>query len=394
LRRWAAALPWVAAGVVVLAAGIWLGGHPSWLPDPVRDAFVDPDASLTNEATDEIKNNYWRAPSGELLRNSSVDGMIEALRKRYHDRFSHYFSPRDFKKFQDLTSGEFSGVGMSVREIKRGLRVTDVFANTPARAAGIRKGDEVIAVNGRSIAGKDAELTTAEIKGPEGTTVKLTVVRPSTGAKRVRTVKRARIEVPVVKGAMKSVGGKPVGYVRLSTFSRGSHAALRSEVDRLYEKGAEGLVLDLRANGGGLLAESVLDASVFLPGGETVVSTSGRKQPTRVYRAFGDPVDRRPMVVLIDHDTASAAEILTAALEDHEYATVVGTRSFGKGVFQEVIPLGNGGALDLTVGEYLTPDGTSLAGKGIRPQVPARDLPGTKADEGLLKALGVLGQEL
>ncbi|MDX6662486.1 MAG: carboxyl-terminal processing protease [Solirubrobacterales bacterium] len=378
----------------MLAAGIWLGGHPQHLPAPLRDAFVDPRAALSTEVTKEIEDSYYKAADPKLLESASIDGMIAALRKRYGDRFSHYFSPSDFAKFKQLTSGEFSGVGLSVRQIKAGLRVTEVFPGTPARAAGIRAGDQIVAVNGRSIARRDAQLTTAEIKGRPGTRVRVTVVSPPAKARRELTLERRTIQIPVARGRIERAGGKPVAYVRLSTFSRGSHAAVRDQVDRLYAKGAQGLVLDLRRNGGGLLAEAVLNASNFLPRGELVVTTKGRRQDTHVYRAFGGPVPRKPMVVLIDRDTASAAEILTAALGDHRLAEVVGTRSFGKGVFQQVTQLENGGGLDLTVGEYLTPKGLSLAGKGVQPDVAASDKPKTKADEGLSRALAVLGSKL
>jgi carboxyl-terminal processing protease len=184
-----------------------------------------------------------------------------------------------------------------------------------------------------------------------------------------------------------------VGYVRLAGFFPGAHGELRKEVERLYEQGAQGLVLDLRGNGGGLLTEAVLVSSIFVPNG-VIVSTHGRTQSTKTFEATGDPLPRHPMVVLINGDTASASEIVTAALEQAGIAKVVGTTSFGKGTFQEVIPLNNGGALDLTVGEYLTRDGTSINGIGIAPQVKAKDIPSTKPDEGLQKALQTLAPQL
>ena len=162
---------------------------------------------------------------------------------------------------------------------------------------------------------------------------------------------------------------------------------------KLQDHGAQGLVLDLRGNGGGLLEEAVLNASIFLPKGETVVSTDSRSQGHAVYKTKGDNLPALPIVVLIDRNTASAAEILTAALADDAGAKTVGTRSYGKGVFQQEMDLSNGGALKLTVGEYFTPNGTNLAGKGIHPDVRAPDLPGTARDEGLERALGVLSAQ-
>jgi carboxyl-terminal processing protease len=153
-------------------------------------------------------------------------------------------------------------------------------------------------------------------------------------------------------------------------------------------------VLDLRDNGGGLLNEAVLSASLFLRQGELVVSTDSRTMGEREYEAGGEPLPRHPTVVLINRDTASAAEILASALGDHHLATIVGTRSFGKGTFQELIHLSAGGALDLTVGEYFTADGVSLAGKGIKPDVRAVDDPETPRDEGLQRALDLLAKRI
>jgi carboxyl-terminal processing protease len=385
----------LAAGVVVvLGAGMWLGGHPDRLPETLRDAFVDDRLVLNAEAVDTIEDNYFHPVDSERLDDASIDGMVEELRRRYKDRFSHYFDPSERARFEEVTEGRFSGVGLSVSEVERGLRVARVFPGSPAEGAPIRVGDVIVSVNGDSIAGEDADVATARIKGPAGTEVRLGVLRPSTGRTRQLRLERARVEVPVVDSRLRRAGGTRVGHVQLTSFTPGAHGELRAALQRVEGRGARGIVLDLRGNGGGLLKEAVLTSSLFLEEGERVVSTDARSEGARVYDAVGDPLPSLPMVVLINRDTASAAEILTAALQEHGVATVVGTRSFGKGVFQQVIELSNGGALDLTVGEYFTPDGTSLAGKGIRPDVRAVDRPATRADEGLRRALRVLGGEL
>ena len=202
------------------------------------------------------------------------------------------------------------------------------------------------------------------------------------------------MELPVAQGEIRRAGTSKVAHVRYASFRAGAHGELRSTLERLYRRGAEGLVLDLRDNGGGLLNEAVLSASVFLSKGELVVSTDSRTMGHRDYEATGDPLPQHPTVVLINRDTASAAEILASALGDHRLATIVGTRSFGKGTFQEVIHLAAGGALDLTVGEYFTADGASLADKGIKPEVRAVDDPETPRDEGLRRALAVLAEKM
>jgi carboxyl-terminal processing protease len=324
------------------------------------------------------------------LDNASIDGMISELRHRYDDRFSHYFTPAEYERFQQ--GARLSGIGVAVTEVDRGLRVATVYKGTPAREAGIEAGEVITAVNGESIAGKDADAVTSQIRGPAGTDVTLTV-EGLNGKSREVTVTRREVQVPQVAGRLEEIGGVKVGYVRLAGFFPGAHGELREKVESLYDSGAQGIVLDLRGNGGGLLTEAILVSSIFVPDGR-IVSTEGRTQSDRSFDATGDALPRHPMVVLINGDTASASEIVTAALEQSGLATVVGTTSFGKGTFQEVIPLKNGGALDLTVGEYLTRNGSSINGTGIPPQVKAKDNPDTKPDEGRDQALQVLAGEL
>jgi len=380
-----------AALIAFLCAGLWLGGHPNDLPQSLRNVFVDESTTLSGEAAEIIEDDYYRNVSREELNNGSIAGMVDALRRRHKaDRFSHYLNPKQAQLLDEETQGRFTGVGLSVSEVKRGLRVVEVFKDSPAAKAGIDVDDVIVSVNGKSIAGESSDLSTAKIKGAAGTEVTLGVLRPSTGKTRRLTIERQEISTPVVESSMRRIAGDRLGYVRLTGFSEGAHEALRSAVTRLEHRRAQGIVLDLRGNPGGLLTEAVSTASVFLPKDEKVVTTDSRTEGGRVYRAAGDPVARRPIVVLIDRGTASAAEILASALADHGLAVVVGTRSFGKGLFQNVLDLSNGGELDLTVGEFFTADGISLAPKGIQPDVFAKDRPGTKADEALQRALAVL----
>jgi carboxyl-terminal processing protease len=393
--RAASAAALAAALIAFLCAGLWLGGHPNDLPETLRGVFVDESTALSGEAAEIIEDDYYREVQRSKLNDASIRGMVAALRKRHReDRFSHYFDPSEAQILDEETKGRFTGVGLSVSEVKRGLRVVEVFKRSPAAKAGIDVDDVIVAVDGKPIAGESSDLSTAKIKGPAGTEVTLGVLRPSTGKTRRLTIERQEISTPVVESSMRLSGGARVGYVRLTGFSEGAHGALRSAVSRLEDRRAQGIVLDLRGNPGGLLTEAVLTASVFLPKDEKVVTTDSRAEGRRVYRAAGDPVARRPIVVLIDRGTASAAEILASALADHGLAVVVGTRSFGKGLFQNVLDLSNGGELDLTVGEFFTADGISLAPKGIQPDVFAKNRPGTKADEGLRRALVVLADQV
>jgi len=385
----------VAALIVVLCAGIWLGGHPGKLPEFVRDRFVDDSAGLNLEATELIEDNYFRSVGSTELTNSSLQGMVRELRRRHHDRFSDYFSPEALDRFNEEISGHFSGIGLTVSEVKAGLRVDTVFPKSPAKEAGIKPGDTIVSVNGDSIAGENSEVSTGKIKGPEGSQVTIGVKSKGSGKVDELEVTRAQIALPVVTSKIKEVDGRKIGYVGMVSFSEGVHALLREAVEKVQKEGAEGIVLDLRGNGGGLLEEAVLSASVFLPDDEVVVTTDSRTQGHAVYKTVGENLPKLPMVVLIDRNTASAAEILTAALADDADAKVVGTRSYGKGVFQQEIGLSNGGALKLTIGEYFTPDGVNLAkSHGIHPDVKASDNLSTPGrDEALERALGVLASE-
>ncbi len=257
----------------------------------------------------------------------------------------------------------------------------------------------ITGVDGKSLAGKTAEQATALIKGPAGTAVTLAVV---TGKQEPRTLKlrRAEVDVPAVESEMREQDGMKIAHVRLAGFTSGAHGEVREAVDELLGKGADGVVFDLRDNGGGLLNEAVLVSSIFVGDG-TIVSTKGRNRPRRVFEATGDPIDADvPVVVLVNGQSASASEIVAGALQDRERAEVVGTRTFGKGVFQEVRPLSNGGALDITVGEYFTPKGRNLGGGGVKkgagiePEIKARDDAATEnRDEALEVALKTVARE-
>jgi len=389
------AVAFAVALAAVLVAGLWLGGHPRSLPEPLRDWFVAEPAGLTAEAAEAIQDGYYRPVGDQELGNATLQGMVRELRKRHGDRFTEYFSPEALAAFNEQIEGRFSGVGLSVIEVPKGLRVAQVFPRSPAEEAGIEVGDTVVSVEGESLAGKSSEEATKLIKGPEGTQVTLGVRDAKSGKTRKLTLTRAEVTLPNVSSKVETVDGRRLGYVRLFSFSEGAHGQLARGVEKVRKQGAEGIVLDLRHNPGGLLDEAVLTASLFLPEGEVVVRTNSRTQGKSVHKTTDGRISKLPVVVLIDRGTASAAEILTAALADDAGAEVVGTRSYGKGVFQEERSLANGGALKLTVGEYFTPDGVNLAeSHGIHPEVKAQDDPKTKADEAEQRALEVLAGQV
>ena len=375
---------------VALVVGLWIGGHPNSLPGPLRDVFVDKSDQTLAQGLDIIQRDYYRKLGRGDLVNRSLSGAVRSL----DDRFSHYFDPKAFAAFQRSTEGKFSGVGINVAPDKRGLRVLAVFPNSPAKRAGLGSGDVVVAVNGTTLAGRSTEFASGLIQGKEGTKVTLTVV--SQGHRKTERLTREQIDVPSVSSRVVKSAGVPVAYVRLADFSDGAGDELSHVIKQRLKGGAKAVVLDLRGNGGGLLNEAVKTASVFIPEGP-VVSTDGRTRPRHVFKATGDAISTKvPVVVLVDEGTASAAEIVAGALEDRHRAKLVGTRTFGKGVFQEIEPLENGGALDITVGEYFTPSGKNLGGGGTRrgagltPNVVVRQPPRSHADKTLATGLGLL----
>ena len=378
--------------LIALAAGLWLGGHPADLPGPIRDTFVQEDRALRAEIIDSVEDNFYKPVKESKLDDASLKGIVESL----DDPYSSYLTAKEARQFDEDVSGHFEGVGMNVEQDRRGLKVLRVFDGSPAKDAHIHTGDFILAVDGRPIAGVNSEVSTNRIKGPAGTSVQLRVFTPGESSDRTVKVKRERIEVPLTRARLIEHNGHKIGVVELMAFSDGAHAALARDIKRLRARGAEAIVLDLRGNPGGLLLEGVAVSSLFIEDGR-IVSVRGRHRAERVHNAEGDAILPKdvPVVVLVDGGSASASEIVTGALRDRHRATVVGTHTFGKGLVQEVEPLSNGGELKLTTAHYYLPDGeTIITGKGIKPQVRAKDDPKTERDEALPVALDTVAREL
>ena len=378
--------------IIALLVGLWFGGHRSWLPSPLRSAFTTESSNdrLVNQVLGLLSKEYYRPVDTAALVNHGLTQVVASL----HDPYSHYYDPSQYGSFQQLTDPHLSGIGVDVVGTRKGVRILQVYAGTPAANAGLTHGEQIIAVGSRSLAGpnakRNADRATKLIKGTAGTNVTITVLQ---GTHRLtKTLTRANVIVPVAASRLLTYHGTKIGYVALSQFAQGAGAEVRSQVETMLHRGAKALILDLRDNGGGLINEAVNTSSIFIPSG-TIVSTRGRAVAPQVYMATGDAISTSiPLVVLVNRDTASAAEITTAALEDHRRATIVGTRTYGKGVFQEIMQLRNGGALDFTVGEYFTPNGTNLGapsvrdgrtvdrGPGIKPQVYVAQTPNSRVD--------------
>lgn len=381
--------------LVALVGGVFLGGHPDRLPGFVRGPLVaDDDSQVVRDAIDRVGKTYYRKiPVGEL-NDAALKGVVKSL----DDRFSNYFTPKEYAAFQMSQDSEFSGIGTTVAPDPLGLRIVTVYDESPAQRAGVKADDLIVSADGKPLKGLPQEAAIARVKGPKGTDVKLGIKRGKRSL--TETVTRATVSVPQVASRTEKYEGKTYGYVTLGQFGGGAHAEVYDAIRKVVKAGAKGLVFDLRGNPGGLVSEAQLVASAFLKDGK-IVTTRGRTTPERTLKATGDPVAANlPLVVLVDKNSASASEIVTGALQDRKRATIVGTKTFGKGVFQEVIGLDNGGALDITAGQYFTPSGRNLGGKGVKqgagivPDVKAKDDPKTrKIDEGLQGALKALSTE-
>lgn len=384
----------IAAVIVLLATlalGMYLGGHASSLPGPIADLVRGEDQAMVDAAVAKIKDDYYRELDGKEVADDAIRGVVEGL----DDRFSAYFDSEEYKRFQEVSDSRFSGVGLGIQKVDAGLRVVTVYDDSPAKDAGIRVGDVIVSAGGTSLAGKPEEAATGLIKGEPGTKVRLQWKRGKETITKELT--RAQVSIPVVSSKTRTRNGKTYAVIRLETFSSGAHAEVYAALKKAEKAKVDGIVFDLRGNGGGLVEEARLIASAFLKDG-VIVTTRGRAVPTRVYRATGKPVAADiPMVVLVDRGTASASEIVSGALQDRKRARLVGTKTFGKGVFQEVVEIDGGGALDITVGQYFLPSGRNLGGKGtsrgdgLKPDVKGEDDPKTpKVDEGVDAAVRAL----
>lgn len=357
--------------------------QPEPRPEPVPLPEPDPDAEP--RAIDQVRaalaDDYYLPLDSSVLAKPSVFAIVEAL----DDPFTEYLDESAFKRLQDKTSVSYEGVGLLVSPIDGGLIVTSSFEG-PAREAGVRPGDVIVSVDGRDVGGLSLERAAALIKGEQGTIVHLTIRRAGAREPVELSVARKQIDNPVVRTRILKAQGHRIGYLRVLSFPEGAAGAVRDETLRLLGEDVDGLVLDLRGNPGGLLDEAIDVASVFLRSG-VVVETFGRKRdPKRIQVTGGAVAPDIPLVTLVDRHSASAAEIVAAALRANGRSRLVGRRTYGKGSVQSVLPLVNGGALRYTTAIYLTPDGETVNHVGVKPDRRAEDDPATRRDEAIVAA--------
>ena len=341
----------------MVAAAYGAGVGSGWAAHPGARGHA---TSVVDEAEQRIAAQAAHPLSEQQLDRAAVQGMLAAL----DDQWSAYYAPADFTRFEQVLSGSYTGVGIWVRRDSGGaLRVISVDPSSPASGAGLRDGDVLVAVGGSSTHGRSVADVVSALRGAAGTYV--TVVAQRGDRDFTVRLRRVSLSTDDVSASMVSDG---VERLRISAFTRGVGRWVRARVNDAQSRHLRGIVLDLRDDPGGLLDEAVETASAFLNGGP-VVSYVQRGQARQELDALTDGDTGTPLVVLVDGGTASAAEVVAAALQDRGRAVLLGTRTFGKASVQAPTQLSDGSALELTVGHYLTPSGRSLDGVGVTPDV-------------------------
>ncbi len=356
-----------------------------------------------------FNGNDWRAVRREFLsRNyTSLEEAYKAAREmleKLNDPYTRFMDPEQFRSMQIETSGELTGVGITITQDEETKEITVVspIEGSPAAEMGLMAKDVILRIDGRSTKGMDINQAVSMIRGPVNTKVRLTIQRGNQVMN--FEITRARIEIHPVRHSIRQTPQGSVGYIRLVTFSSNAAAEMRSAIRELEKQGVQGYVLDLRSNPGGLLFASAEIARMFLPQGD-IVSTVNRQGEADRLRAGRGFLTSKPLVVLIDGGSASASEILAGALQDNNRAILVGTKTFGKGLVQSVQPVGEGAGIAVTIAKYFTPSGRDINKKGIEPDIEVplteqqrqqltRDDLATDKDPQFTQALAVLNERI
>lgn len=371
--------------VLVLAAGVFLAGYGIGQRAVVARSADDQGFSLLRDLLAQVRREYLNpVPEASKLFDGAARGMLDAL----GDPYTRYMDARVFKEFSQDAQGFFFGVGIFIDIRDRHLIVVQPIEGTPAYRAGLQAGDRIVQINQVPTDGMALQEAVTRIRGPAGTKVTLRIGRA--GRTNDVEITRARVQIVTVQGPgtldaamQKDLAVARLGYLRVLTFNEKTPTEVGSALDRIASEGVRGLILDLRSNGGGLLGAATQVADRFLADGQPIVHVVDREGRRKTDRAGPGTKLTMPVVVLINEYTASASEILAGALRDSAGATLVGQRTFGKGVIQTLFPLAGGGAAAVTTAKYLSPAGQDIHGKGLAPDVTAGDRLEGKAEADL-----------
>jgi len=379
---------------LVVAIGSFFGGSiygslnsPVILPGGGGSSTNDGSFDKLFEVKDVLHQQYYQDIGDEALLEGAIKGMVDAV----GDPYTVFYNQEEYQEFQDDGQGNYVGIGVMVGIKEDKIVVITPFEGSPAYEAGIRAGDFILKVEGVEYKGSEMDKAVSVIKGEEGKPVTLTISQ--NGIEKEVTIVRASITLVNVQSEM--VAGN-IGHVTMLQFTNNTAKQVREAMEELKAQGAEGYILDLRGNPGGYLDEAVDTASLFVEKGKTVLYTLDKAQQKREYLSKGGDFIGAPLVVLLDEGSASASEVVAGALKDYKAATIVGQKSFGKGIVQMVFNVGNKEGVKVTVSSYYSPNGINIHGEGILPDVEVQLPEGVEApltidnDTQLQKAVEIL----
>lgn len=349
------------------------------------DGLTDSPKAIVDEVWQIVNNTYvdgsfnhndWQATRSQLLsadyssKAQAYDAIRTAL-KKLDDPYTRFLDPQKFAELKQETSGELTGIGakLALDKATKALKVVETMTDSPASKAGIKAGDLILAVDGKLTKGMEIDKSVSLIRGKPDTVVKLKIGRNSGKVFDV-AVTRQVIQVSIVSSALKQEGGKRIGYIRLSEFDDHADAQVKAAIQALEKQKVQGFILDLRDNPGGLLSMAVGVSRLWINDG-SIVKTVVRNGDREISEADHTAITKLPLALIVDGGSASASEIVTGALKDNKRATIVGTKTFGKGIVQQVNQLSDGSGLNVTIAHYFTPSGTDIHHKGILPDVAA-----------------------
>jgi carboxyl-terminal processing protease len=359
---------------LILVAIVALSAATTFQPDNNKYFEITKNIEIFTNLYKELNTYYVDDVDPGKLMRKGIDAMVESL-----DPFTNYISESDIEGYRFLTEGKYNGIGALSRQIDGYVTIVELYEGQPADKAGLKVGDQILAVDGRDARGKSVEELNEVLRGFPGTIVELTIQRPGKPGSTKLMLTRGEVDVPNVP--YHGMVSDDIGYVALTTFTRdaGRHVAEAVKEMKTKNSSLKGIILDLRGNGGGLLNEAVNVANIFIPRNELVVTTKGKvKEWDRAFKTLGTPVDEQiPLAVLIDKGSASASEIVCGVIQDYDRGILLGQRSYGKGLVQNTRDIGYNAKLKLTTAKYYIPSGRCIQSVEYKNGEPV-DIPDTR----------------